>query len=151
MWPCCFLAGVTPWRFLSLFALPSSSVKSTDVFLDLLRELNEIRYVQIAWNTKSGPSTTVYAPVITVTEGMHPRGGDRAGRRETRSAVPGACGQMFSWLVLQNVPGKPEGGGSFSAAQPLGEPERKPERWFSRGQDSQPSGTPSPPPSTPIA
>lgn len=47
----------------------------------------------------------------------------------------------FSWLALQNVPGKLEGVGNFSAAQPPGEPERKPERCFSRGQDSQASGT----------
>lgn len=62
-------------------------------------------------------------------------------RRETGSAASGACGQTFSWLALQNVPGKLEGVGNFSAAQPPGEPERKPERCFSGGQDSQASGT----------
>lgn len=62
-------------------------------------------------------------------------------RRETGSAASGACGQAFSWPALQNVPGKLEGVGNFSAAQPPGEPERKPERCFSRGQDSQASGT----------
>lgn len=142
---------MNPRRFLSLFAPRSSSVKPTDVFLDLLRERNEIRYVQIAWNTKSGPSPTIYAPVIIVTEGICPRGGDRAGRREIGSAAPRACGQMFSWLVLQNVLGKPEGGGNFSAAQSLGEPERKSERCFSRSQDSQASGTHLHPQAPPVA
>lgn len=46
---------------------------------------------------------------------------------------PGWLYRMFqeSWRVL----------GTSKVAQPPGEPERKPERCFSRGQDSQASGT----------
>lgn len=42
LWLSHFLAGVTPWKLLSLLAPVSSSIKPTEYFLDLLKELNEI-------------------------------------------------------------------------------------------------------------
>lgn len=64
------------------------------------------------------------------------RGGSAFLCGEARICSSRICKQILSWLALRKVPGRPEVRsvvGDFPAAQPSGEPERKPEQCLSRG------------------
>lgn len=120
-------------------------IKLTDYFLDLLRELNEVKYENLP-GTLTQPRSLLF--VVIVTEGIHPGTGESAGCREgTGLVASGASGQILSWQAIQKVPGKPEAWWVVGTSQQLSllGSQKENEQCFPRGQDSQVSGTSSHP------
>ena len=96
MWLCRFSAGVTPWRSVSLFAPASSSLKPME-YLDLSRELDEIRFGKIAWKT-NGILSRHHTPVcLKVLRGRRVSWYGK----ERGSTAPGVCGQILCWLTAE--------------------------------------------------
>lgn len=95
--------------------------------------------------TLKAVSTHHHTPVITVITGTHP--GEVRGQGAPRG-IP-SFRAFLGWLCEgSRKAGGMAGGGNFPAAQPPGEPERKPDPCFSRSQDSGLYGTsscPAPP------